>query len=435
MNICVFGLWHLGSVTSACLAKLGHAVVGLDFDKAVVKRLRNGKAPLFEPGLDGLISKKLCAQRLSFTCDAKEALKTAQVVWVTFDTPVNDKDTADILFVERNIKKIMPYLKTETAIIVSSQAPVGFTGKIEKIFRKNFPEKKCYFACSPENLRLGKAIDVFLHPDRIVIGVNTEKTKEVLLPLFSSITDRLEWMKTESAEITKHAINSFLATSICFANEIACLCEKMGADFKEVEHGLKSESRIGPKAYLGAGMAFSGGTLARDVDFLIKLSRKNKLPSHLIKAVSESNAQHKEWVQWKCHELFRNLKKKNIAILGLTYKSGTNTLRRSLAVELAKKLKGEGARVYGYDPIIKTLPADLARSIKLKSNIKDAVDNADLVILATEWPELQEMSPEMIQLMMNKVVIDPGGFLLKVIGSGNENYFYVGKGNEKRSKG
>lgn len=300
MNICVFGLWHLGSVYSACLAKLGHQVTGLDDDKEVTANLQKGKAPLFEPGLDELITENIKAKRLSFTSDAQKAIKAAQSVWVTFDTPVDENDRADTLFVEKNIKTIMPLIKNGTKVIISSQAPVGFVSKIERYFSKTYPEKKCYFTCSPENLRLGKALDAFLNPDRIIIGVRNPEDKEVFEPLFSTITTRLEWMKTESAEMTKHAINSFLATEVCFANEIATICEQVGADAKEVERGLKTESRIGPKAYLGPGVAFSGGTLARDINFLRNLSEKYKLPSYLINAVDESNGYHKGWVVRKC---------------------------------------------------------------------------------------------------------------------------------------
>ena len=167
------------------------------------------------------------------------------------------------------------------------------------------------------------------------MGSEIRNQKKFFLLYFCSITDRLEWMKIESAEMTKHAINSFLAISVCFANEVASICEQTGADAKEVERGLKTESRIGPKAYLKPGVAFSGGTLARDINFLMKLSDKHKLPSYLIKAVNDSNAFHKKWIERKCSQFLGSLKKKTIAILGLTYKPGTDTLRRSLAVELA----------------------------------------------------------------------------------------------------
>jgi UDPglucose 6-dehydrogenase len=434
MNICVFGLWHLGSVYSACLAKLGHVVVGLDSDNEVVTNLQNGKAPIFEAGLNELIVENTKATRLSFTSDIPTAIKAAQVVWVTFDTPVNEKDQADIRFIENNLIKIMPYLSDDAKVVISSQAPVGFVNQIEKYFSKNFPAKKSYFACSPENLKLGKALDAFLNPDRIIIGIRNQESKEVFAPLFNSITSRLEWMKIESAEMTKHAINSFLATSVCFANEIASICECVGADAKEVERGLKTESRIGPKAYLGPGVAFSGGTLARDINILIKISKKNNVPSYLINAVNDSNSFHKGWIEKKCLQLLGNLNNKTIAILGLTYKPGTDTLRRSFAVEVANTLLKQGAVVTGYDPVIMSLPTDLDCALSLKRNVRDAIIDADAVIIATEWPEFRQLNQDLIDLLRNKIVIDPNGFIAKLIESKDIRYYSVGRSTRRKRK-
>lgn len=434
MNICVFGLGHLGLVTSACLAKLDHIVVGLDFNKEIVGGLQNGKAPLFEPGLNELISENMQADRLSFTHEPRKALKTAQVVWLAFDTPINDNDKADLLFLENNFRKIMPYFNNGVKIVISSQAPVGFINKIEKKILKHYPNKKCYFACSPENLKLGKALDAFLNPDRIIIGIKNQESKEAFTPLFSSITTRLEWMKIESAEMTKHAINSFLAISVCFANEVASICEQAGADAKEVERGLKTESRIGPKAYLSPGMAFSGGTLARDVNFLIKLSDKYKLPSYLIKAVNDSNSFHKNWIERKCRQVLKSLKKKTVAILGLTYKPGTDTLRQSFAVELAKSLHAKGATVNGFDPVIKRIPNNISTVLRLKNSVREAIIDAEAIIIATEWPEFLQFGYDVINLMKNKPVIDPNGFIAKLVEFENLNYFSVGRSFNKDHK-
>jgi UDPglucose 6-dehydrogenase len=434
MNICVFGLWHLGSVTSACMAKLGHKVIGLDFNKEVVAGLQNGKAPLFEPGLDELISEQMQAGRLSFTDDPSKALKQAEVVWITFDTPVDENDVADIVFLEDNFKRIISHLNEGVGMIVSSQAPVGFVSKIEKVMTKQHPNKKCYFACSPENLRLGKALDVFLSPDRIVVGIRDQESKEFFFPLFSSITDRLEWMKIESAEMTKHAINSFLAMSICFANEIASICEQVGAEAKEVERGLKTEARIGPKAYLGPGVSFSGGTLARDINFLMELGNKYKLPGFLIKAVNASNSFHKSWIERKCQQVLGDLKEKKLAILGLTYKPGTDTLRRSFAVDLAKILHTKGALINGFDPVVKSIPQDLAKIISLKHSVAEAIRNVDVIIIATEWPEFQQLDDDIINLMKNKPIIDPNGFIAKLATLKKLKYIFVGKSLTKEDE-
>ena len=274
-------------------------------------------------------------------------------------------------------------------------------------------------------------MDAFLNPDRIIIGVRDGESKKIFAPLFFSITDRLEWMKIESAEMTKHAINSFLAVSVCFANELASICEQTGADAGEVERGLKTESRIGPKAYLKPGVAFSGGTLARDINFLVKLSDKFKLPSYLIKAVNASNSFHKTWVERQCRHLPGGMEKKTIAILGLTYKPATNTLRRSFAVDLAKSLHAQGARVKAFDPVIKNIPKQLAGTIELKQSVREAIADCDVLIIAVEWPEFLQWGEDIINQMKNKVIIDPNGFIAKQFEHKGLNYFCVGKGFKK----
>jgi UDPglucose 6-dehydrogenase len=427
MKICVFGLWHLGSVTSASLAKLGHTVIGLDFNSGVIKDLQNTKAPISESGLNELIQDCFWKKTLSFTTDPGLALKDADVLWIAFDTPVDEKDNADVSYIEKQFEKIASFINEQTIIIISSQVPVGYTQYLQNHFCENYPGKKNYFAYSPENLRLGKSIKNFLEPDRIIIGVHPGE-KDIFLPLFSSISQRLEWMSIESAEMTKHAINAFLATSVCFANEVATLCEYVGANAKEVERGLKTEERIGPKAYLSPGNAFSGGTLARDIRFLQKLGKTNHLPVHLVNSVLVSNDFHKTWIQRKCLETMGDLKGKAISVWGLTYKPGTNTLRRSLSVELCQWLKDQGAEVTAFDPAIKELPPELQQIFSLSKDIKNSVESAECIILSTEWPVFQKIDKETITNMRGKIIIDPNGFIENTIGNAqNMQYFAVGR--------
>lgn len=411
MKIAVFGMWHLGSVTAACLAKKRFFVTGFDPDKLVIGNLKKSKTPLFEPGLDKLIDAGIANKTLQFTTDPQLALEDADYLWVTFDTPVDDHDNADVSYVKGQVLSVLENLKKGAGVVISSQVPVGFTKSLEDYARSQFPQKLLVFAASPENLRLGKAISVFEEPDRIVIGIREEKDKERFLPLFRAISDRLEWMKTESAEMTKHAINAFLATSVTFMNELASICEDVGADAAEVAKGLKSESRIGPKAYVNPGAAFAGGTLARDITFLINIGEKLDKPSHLLRAVRESNDFHKKWVRRQCTKYIGSISGKKIAMLGLTYKPNTDTLRRSLAVELGKWLSENGGEVSGYDPKITELPGELKRTFTLAANPESAIQNADCVIVATEWPEFRDLSAEAIALMSKKIVIDPNGFL------------------------
>ncbi len=427
MKICVFGLWHLGSVICASLAKSGHTVVGLDFNRENIENFRNAKAPVSEPGLNELILENLQKKSLRFTCDPAPALTDAEVVWIAFDTPVDEQDNADPSYIEKNFEIISGFIRNQAKIIISSQVPVGFTRHLSQKFHEKYPGKNVFFSYSPENLRLGKALKTFLEPDRIVIGTLPED-KALFLPIFSSISNRQEWMSIESAEMTKHAINSFLATSICFANEIATLCEYVGANAKEVERGLKTEERIGPKAYLTPGNAFSGGTLARDIRFLQKLGDHNHLPVPLINAVLTSNDFHKTWIKRKCNETLGELKGKNISVFGLTYKPGTDTLRRSFSVELCTWLHGEGATITAFDPAIHELPSELQGTLSLSSGILPAVKDADCLIIATEWPDFQKIPVDILIHMRTKILIDPNGFVEHNLGEAhNIRYLTVGR--------
>jgi len=394
MKICVQGLWHLGSVTSACLASVGHEVSGLDSDPIAVSNLSQGKAPLFEPGLDDLLNLGLSNSKLSFYTDPSQAAVDAEVLWVAIDTPVNEEDEADIDFVQAQIQGALPSLAKNTIVLVSSQMPVGSIKKLEAFAIKNFPEKKLSFACSPENLRLGKALDIFLRPDRIVVGVRTETDRQILQQMLLPITDKIEWMSVESAEMTKHAINAFLAISVSFANEIASICELVGADAKEVERGLKSEARIGSRAYVAPGGPFAGGTLARDITFLGNESKGHRLVTPLLSAVRPSNDEHKNWTRRNLLKYFGNLSGVAVAIWGLTYKPGTDTLRRSLAVELCDWLIEQGASIRVYDPAVKNMPERWDGKVICCSDAMQAVEGVDALVVGTEWPEFKKIAQD-----------------------------------------
>ena len=427
MKVCVQGLWHLGSVTAACLVSVGHAVAGLDADQRTIDGLNQAKAPLFEPGLDDLLQTGIASGRLRFTTAIADATAGAEVLWVTFDTPVDDDDRADVEFVLNQIKSVLPALADGAVVLVSSQMPVGSIRKLETFAREHLPAKRLSFACSPENLRLGKALDVFLKPDRIVVGVRTGAARAQLEKLLVPVTDRIEWMSVESAEMTKHAINAFLATSVTFANEIAAICELVGADAKEVERGLKTEMRIGPKAYLSPGGPFAGGTLARDIEFLGVASRAGQLMTPLLSSVRASNDAHKNWVRRKLLERFPELKGVTVAIWGLTYKPGTDTLRRSLAVELGDWLIAQGATVHVHDPVVQQLPEHWPGRVVSHARALDAVAGADALVVGTEWPEFRQEAAALRSVASpHLVVIDANRHLQAAVASLGLKYLAVG---------
>ena len=423
-KIVVLGLWHLGCVTAACCAKHFN-VVGLDFEKETIANLSSGKAPLFEPGLDESIAAGMAAKKLSFTTDAKNACADADILWVCYDTPVNENDQSDVEFVLANVRKAVAHLPKDALVLISAQLPAGTCRTLEK----EFPQ--FHFACSPENLRLGKAIDSFENPERVIVGIRNDTKQKMLEKLFAPFTRTIIFMRPESAEMVKHALNSFLALSITFINEIARLCERVGADAGEVSRGLKTEPRIGPRAYLGPGGPFAGGTLARDVVTLTKLAEARGETISVIPAIKQSNDLHRSWAFGRLQSQLGELRGKKIAVLGLTYTTNTNTLRRSAAVELCKKLLHAGASISAFDPAVKNLPSDLS-SVSLGSDVAEALKGSDAAVICTEWPQFRQMDwHRAVGQMRGKLFIDANRFLANELKSiAGVSHFSVGQPNE-----
>jgi UDPglucose 6-dehydrogenase len=406
MNLTVLGLWHLGCVTAACCAKHFN-VVGLDFDAANIAQLNSGKAPLLEPGLNELIVAGLTAGRLSFTTDAQAACAKADALWLTYDTPVNEQDESDVEFVLGNLRQALKYLPTGALVLISAQLPVGTCAKLER----EYPQ--FHFACSPENLRLGKAIEAFEKAERAIVGIRTDARKALLEELFKPFAAQTFFMRSESAEMVKHALNSFLALSITFINEIARLCEHTGADAKEVSIGLKSEPRIGAKAYLGPGGPFAGGTLARDVVTLSKLAVANGETISVIPAIKQSNDLHRGWAFRRLQAALGDVRGRKIAVLGLTYTTNTDTLRRSAAVELCQQLLQAGAILTAHDPAVKALPAELS-AVTLTGDVASALTGVDAVAVCTEWIVFRQADwAKIIPQMRRPLFVDANRFLEK----------------------
>ena len=302
MKIGVVGLWHLGLVTAACLAT-DHDVVALAEDNEALAALESGLLPIFEPGLEELIARSRAAGTLRYSAD-KEALRQSDVVWITYDTPVDQDDHADVAFVSSRVSALFPYLRAGAIVLVSSQLPVGSTDALARAYHEAFPSGGISFAYSPENLRLGQAIAAFTTPERVIVGVQDLRAREPLSAIFGRYTDTILWMAIESAEMTKHALNAWLAMSVAFINEIATLCEQTGADAADVSRGLKSDVRVGQRAYLRPGNAFAGGTLARDIVFLSEVAARRDIPLELAPAIRRSNIRHRGWARQRLAHLF-----------------------------------------------------------------------------------------------------------------------------------
>ena len=342
MKLAVVGLWHLGTITSLCMSKFNKLY---GFDKYdIIKKFNNLTPPLIEFGVKKLLKKNI--NKKIFFEDNFKKLKDFDLIWVTYDSEIDKNDNSNFIHIFKKIKKILKYVKKNSIILISSQIPIGSVKKIET-YEKKFVKKKISFAYIPENLRLGQSIKIFLNPERIVIGSrNNSKVKNKINKLLKCINTKKIFVETETAEMSKHAINSFLACSIAFINEIGSIAKKYSISFNNLKKCIQSDKRIGYKSYLKPGNAFSGGTLGRDINFLLHESKKNKINSILLKSILISNRKHSKWVENLINKKFPS-NKNSILQIGLSYTYGTTTLRRSLPYEIFNKLsKSYDIKVY-----------------------------------------------------------------------------------------
>ena len=422
MKIFVVGMSHCGSVYASCLSELNHRVVGYDEKKDVIKKIKNAIPPLYEPGLKNLIKKNIKNKRLTFTSNLKK-INSSNIIWIAMDTPVLENDEANTEKSLTIIKKILKKTNSKKYIIISSQLPVGSIKELE-LFSKNKLRKSFNFFYCPENLRVGNAIKSFFSSARLVVGYRKNDSKKNLEKFFKSITKNIVWMKIESAEITKHAINSFLANSVSFINEISAICEKTNANAREVEMGLKTEPRIGKKAFLSPGLPFSGGTLGRDVNYLNQVSKKFNIKSPLISSIKVSNENHKNWIYEILQDLILGKKLKRVVIWGFSYTANTNTLQRSFGIEISKWLIKQKVKVFGYDYKIKSLPKFIGKMKKPTSKIP----NCDALIILNNSVEFQDIPAHKIKKLNKKIfIIDPNYVCSNLEKLYKNNYISVGK--------
>ena len=426
MKVFVQGLWHCGSVTAACLASLKHDVIAYDDNKKIISNFKRNILPIYEPNLSEMILESKKNKKISFTNNLRK-LNSSNIVWFTYDTPVNDQDQGNTNHVITNIKKTLKKLNSNKSIIISSQLPVGTINSLEK-YSKKILKKNFYFFCCPENLRLGNSISTFLKAERIIVGYRNSKSKKKIINFLRTINSNLIWMKIESAELTKHAINSFLASSISFINEISLICELTKADPKEVEQGLRSESRIGKKAFLSPGIPFAGGTLGRDLNYINEISEKEKLNTKLLASIKTSNENHKNWIFKSLKNLILNKKIKKVLIWGLAYTENTNTLRRSFAVELSKWLNNYNVKVVCWDKEIKKLPLNLKNIISLVPSSTSQIKSVDALLILGKSKDYLKIAAKTIKKKNRKLlIIDPNHFCKHFEKHFKNNYIGVGK--------
>jgi UDPglucose 6-dehydrogenase len=403
-TIGVIGLWHLGCVLSASWYKLGNRVVGFDYDAARIQNLNQGIPPLYEPELQETIQQGLADGRIAYS-DNAGSLSDCDYIFLAYDTPVGDNDSSDTTILERSVRDAAAVMKPGAVLIVSSQSPAGFCRVLRDHLKK--ADASLDIAYSPENLRLGEAIACYLNPGRIILGTADPNTEAKCGDLFSQIRADLIAMNLESAEMVKHGINAFLSTSIVFANHLADLCEMTGGRIEDVLRGLKTDPRIGPRAYLSPGIGFSGGTLGRDLQVMDGINERNGGAASLFGVVHRLNKERKHTILDRVERILGGLEGKTIGILGLTYKPGTSTLRRSLPLEIAVLLATGGARLRAYDPKADYSELTGPAVFETAASLPEAATHADLLVLLTEWPEFRTFDwPSVLSLMKSPVIFD-----------------------------
>jgi UDPglucose 6-dehydrogenase len=406
VKICVIGAGYVGLVTAACFADLGNEVVCIDNNKAKIDDLKKGIMPIFEPGLEEMILRNANNKRLAFGTDIKAAAKKSTVIFIAVGTPPKPSGEPDLSAIENVTRQIASVLDSSYKIIVEKSTVPVETGEWVKYTLSINSAKKANFdvASNPEFLREGSAISDFMHPDRIVLGVESKKAKDVLLELFKPFKAPIIITDIKSSEIIKHASNSFLATKISFINAIARVCDSSGADVIKVAEGMGLDKRIG-KAFLNAGAGWGGFCFPKDMLAFIHISEKLGYDFKLLKEAFSINEEQKRFVVEKIRQVLGKLKGNTIAVLGLAFKPNTDDIRLAVAVDIIKLLKKEGARIRAYDPKAAKKAAEELDGVVFCKDAYDAAKGSDALVVLTEWPEFTDLDLGRLKRLLRLPII------------------------------
>ncbi len=411
MKITVIGTGYVGLVAGACLADMGNEVICIDNDINKINQLKNGVIPIYEPGLEELVKANSKEGRLSFSSDLDNAVKISQVCFIAVGTPQGEDGSADLKYVFDVAKSIARAMNGYKVIVNKSTVPVGTAQKVEQIVKEN-TNHPFDVVSNPEFLKQGNAVDDFLHPDRVIIGSNSDKATQIMQDIYAPFFrtgNRVIVMDVKSSEMTKYASNSFLATKISFMNEIANLCEKVGADAQMVRIGMSTDSRIGNK-FLFPGLGYGGSCFPKDVKALVKTGMENNCEMKIVAAADEVNKKQREIFVNKILKRFNaNLQGKTIGIWGLAFKPKTNDMREAPAITIINKLLECGAKIQAFDPkAIESAKFHFGDKITYCDTAYDALKNADCMVLLTEWNEFRRPDFERIKELLKSPIIFDG---------------------------
>jgi len=400
----MIGTGYVGLVSGACLSEFGHDVICIDKDAAKVDALRAGQIPIFEPGLDDVVAANVKAGRLSFASDLADAVKNAEAVFIAVGTPSRRGDGhADLTYVFAAAEEIAKHLSGYTTVITKSTVPVGTSRKVKEIIARTRPDAAFDVCSNPEFLREGSAIGDFRKPDRVVVGCDSDRARDVMREIYRPLylhETPIVFTSPESSELIKYAANAFLATKITFINEMAELCEKVGADVQDVARGIGLDGRIGSK-FLHAGPGFGGSCFPKDTLALLKTSQDSGVPARIVEAVVAVNEARKLKMAQKIADAFDGVKGKTIAVLGLTFKPSTDDMRDAPSLVIVPELQKQGATIRAYDPEGMKEAAKLL-DIDLRKNAYDALEGADGVVILTEWNEFRALDTTRMKALLKR---------------------------------
>ncbi|ASQ29963.1 UDP-glucose 6-dehydrogenase [Campylobacter avium LMG 24591] len=408
MNIAIIGTGYVGLPTGVGLAELGHNVICIDREERKIKALQDGKITLYEEGLEELFHKNVKEKRLSFSTSMKEGVENADIVMIAVGTPPHPvTKEADMKYIHAAATELAPYLKTYTVIATKSTVPVGTGDDIESLISKKNPQAEFDVVSLPEFLREGFAVYDFFNPDRIIVGTNNDRARVVIEKMYEKFKNKIVFVSRRSSETIKYASNSFLAIKVHFINEMADFCEKSGADILEVAKGMGLDTRIGNR-FLNPGPGYGGSCFPKDTLAMSFMARQNEVNLSLVNAAIKGNDDRKEKIALRILEKIKDDKNAKIAILGLAFKDGTDDCRESPAIEIILKLLEKNLNITAYDPKAMDIAKEILKDkISYAKNMYECVENADILVILTEWKEFKELDLKQAKkLMKGKNILD-----------------------------
>jgi UDPglucose 6-dehydrogenase len=434
MKIAVIGTGYVGLVTGTCLAETGNEVICVDIDKEKVEKMRNGQVPIYEPHLDVLFDRNIKADRLKFSTSLDEGLAHGEIIFLALPTPEDEDGSADLSYVLNVSEEIGKKIKDYKVIVDKSTVPVGTAEKVQQVIAKN---ATCDFdvVSNPEFLREGFAVDDFMKPERIIVGSSSEKATELMKKLYAPFVrsgNPIIIMDEKSAELTKYAANSFLATKITFMNEIANYCEKVGADVDKVRAGMGTDSRIG-KRFLFPGIGYGGSCFPKDVKALQKAGKDEDYDFKILSSVIEINAAQKTVLLPKIENYFNNdLKGKTIAVWGLAFKPETDDIREAPSIDMMEALLSKGANLQVFDPeAMPNIKKRMGNKLSYAASMYEAVENADALLICTEWSIFRTPDYNKLKETLKNPVIFDGRNLYNIDDMKAEGFAYISIGRKE----